>query len=122
MADKTVLVVDDVPLNRKLMRAILASRNIRVIEAGDAELAIELTREHRPDLVLMDLKLPGMNGLEAARLLGADSGTAGIPVVIVSAGSMPEEDSRLQEAACAGFLTKPFSSEELMRLVSPFLT
>ena len=65
--NKTVLVVDDAPLNRKLIRTLLAMRKIRAIEAPDAEQAFELIRQHMPDLVLMDLQLPGLNGLEAVR-------------------------------------------------------
>jgi CheY-like chemotaxis protein len=119
---KTVLIVDDEPLNRKLIRTLLSIRNIQVIEAEDAERALELTREHRPDLVLMDLQLPGMNGLEATRVLKADGLTANIPVVILSAGSIPEDDLRMREAGCAGLILKPFDSEDFLNTVSSLLT
>lgn len=119
--NKTVLVVDDAPLNRKLIRSILAMRKIRVIEAGDAEQAFELIREQRPDLVLMDLQLPGLNGLEATRVLKSNPGTTDIPVVILSAGSVPEDDPGMRQAGCAGLILKPFGAEDLLNTVSTFL-
>jgi len=118
---KTVLVVDDAPLNRKLIRTILTMKKIRVIEAVDAEQALELIREQRPDLVLMDLQLPGLNGLEATRVLKSDPETADIPVVILSAGSIPEEDPAMREAGCAGLILKPFGAEDFLDTVSSFL-
>jgi CheY-like chemotaxis protein len=119
--NKTVLVVDDQALNRKLIRTLLALRNIQVIEAEDAERALKLAREHLPDLVLMDLQLPGMNGLEATRILKSDQHTAGIPVLILSAGSIPEDDLPMREAGCAGLILKPFAAEEFLSTVSSFL-
>ena len=119
---KTVLIVDDAPLNRKLIRTILAMRKIRVIEAEDAEKAFELIRERRPDLVLMDLQLPGLNGLEATRVLKSDPDTADIPVVMLSAGSVPEDDPDMREAGCAALILKPFAAEELLNTVCTLLT
>jgi len=118
---KTVLVVDDAALNRKLIRTILAIRKIRVIEAEDAEQAFDLIREQLPDLVLMDLQLPGLNGLEATRILKSDPDTADIPVVILSAGSIPEDDPQMREAGCAGLILKPFATEDFLNTVSSFL-
>jgi CheY-like chemotaxis protein len=121
MDNKTVLVVDDGPLNRKLIRTILGLRSIRVIEAQDAEQAFQLVREHYPDLILMDIQLPGMDGLEATGVLKADPDTANIPVVILSAGSIPEDDHRMHEAGCAGLILKPFAAEEFLDTVLSFL-
>ena len=118
---KTVLVVDDAPLNRKLIRTILAMRKIQVIEAEDAERALELIRERRPDLVLMDLQLPGLNGLEATRVLKSNPDTSDIPVVMLSAGSLQEDDPEMREAGCAGLILKPFAAEEFLNTVSSFL-
>jgi CheY-like chemotaxis protein len=118
---KTVLVVDDAPLNRKLIRTILAMRSIRVIEAEDAERAFELIREQRPDLVLMDLQLPGLNGLEATRMLKSDPDTRDIPVVILSAGSLLEDDHQMRQAGCAGLISKPFGAEDFLETVASFL-
>jgi two-component system cell cycle response regulator DivK len=120
--NKTVLVVDDAPLNRKLIRTILAMRRIRVIEAEDAEQAFKLIREQHPALVLMDLQLPGLNGLEATRAIKSNPDTENIPVLILSAGSVPEDDPQMREAGCAGLILKPFSAEELLNKVSSFLS
>jgi two-component system cell cycle response regulator DivK len=122
MADNTVLVVDDSPLNRKLIRTILGLKNIRIIEAGDAEKALELTRLHRPDLILMDLQLPGMNGLKATEILKTDSDTASIPIVILSAGSIPEDGRKMRQSGASGLILKPFSAVDLLETVSSFLT
>lgn len=119
--NKTVVVVDDAPLNRKLIRTILAMRKIRVIEAGDAEKAFELIRERCPDLVLMDLQLPGLNGLEATRILKSDPATKDIPVVILSAGSVSEDDFEMRKAGCAGLILKPFGAEDFLNTVSSLL-
>lgn len=119
--NKTVVVVDDAPLNRKLIRTILAMRKIRVIEAGDAEQAFELIRERCPDLVLMDLQLPGLNGLEATRILKSDPATKDIPVVILSAGSVSEDDFEMRKAGCAGLILKPFGAEDFLNTVSSLL-
>jgi CheY-like chemotaxis protein len=119
--NKTVLVVDDAPLNRKLIRTILATRKIRVIEAEDAERAFELIREQRPDLVLMDVQLPGLNGLEATRVLKSNPDTTDIPVVILSAGSLPEDDPEMRKAGCAGLILKPFGAEDFLATVISFL-
>ena len=121
MDNRTVLVVDDAELNRKLIRAILGLRSIRVVDAENAEQAFELVREHHPDLILMDVQLPGMDGIEATRLLKADPHTAKIPVVILSAGSIPADDSRMREAGSAGLILKPFAAEEFLETVSSFL-
>ena len=122
MADhKTVLVVDDAPLNRKLIRTILAMKKIRVIEAEDAAQAFTLIREQAPDLVLMDLQLPGLNGLEATRMLKSDPETRDIPVVILSAGSIQEDDREMREAGCAGLILKPFSAEDFLNRITSLL-
>ena len=118
---KTVLVVDDAPLNRKLIRTLLAMKKIRVIEAQDAEQAFELIRQQTPDLVLMDLQLPGLNGLEATRMLKSDPETENIPVVILSAGSVREDDSEILKAGCAGLILKPFGAEDFLKTVTSLL-
>jgi CheY-like chemotaxis protein len=119
--NKTVLVVDDAPLNRKLIRSILGMKKIHVIDAGDAEQAFELIRERRPDLVLMDIQLPGMNGLEATRVLKSDPHTRDIPVVILSAGSVSEDDPEMRQAGCAGLILKPFGAEDFLNKVTSLL-
>ena len=105
----TVLVVDDHALNRKLVRDVLGHAGYRVLEAGDAEGGIELAREHVPDLILMDVQLPGIDGVEALRRLRADDVTAAIPVAALTALAMKEDRERCLAAGFDGYLEKPVS-------------
>ncbi|MBN1835582.1 MAG: response regulator [Spirochaetales bacterium] len=111
---RVVLVVDDEPLNCKLVRAILGKEGIEVIETGDAESALSLARAESPGVILLDLQLPGMGGLEALAALKRDSATREIPVVILSAGSLEEDYERFRAAGAAGLLLKPFSGKSLL--------
>jgi CheY-like chemotaxis protein len=105
----TVLVVEDNPLNLKLVRDVLGHAGYRVLEAGDAERGIALARSEAPDLILMDVQLPGIDGIEALGRLRADAGTARIPVVAVTALAMTEDRERCLAAGFAGYLEKPVS-------------
>jgi len=106
-AARLVLVIDDDELNLKLVRTILVRQGYRVAVAPTAEEGLALARRESPDLVLMDIRLPGMDGLEATRQLKADPLTRHIPVVAVSAYAMAEDRLRAAEAGCAGYITKP---------------
>ena len=103
----SVLVVDDSDRNRKLALDVLAAAGFRVLGAGRAAEGIALAREHAPDVILMDLQLPDMNGDEATRKLAADERTAGIPVVAMSATPLEGRDDWLADAGFAGWLEKP---------------
>jgi len=107
MSGATVLVVEDNPLNLKLVRDVLGHAGYSVLEAADAERGIELARERRPDLVLMDVQLPGIDGVEALRRLRADPVTAGIPVVALTAFAMKDDRERLLAAGFDGYVEKP---------------
>jgi CheY-like chemotaxis protein len=105
----TVLVVEDNPLNLKLVRDVLGHAGYRVLEAGDAERGIELARAEAPDLILMDVQLPGIDGIEALGRLRADAETAGIRVVALTALAMKEDRERCLAAGFDGYLEKPIS-------------
>jgi len=105
----TVLVVEDNALNLKLVRDVLGYAGYRVLEAGDAERAIEIARAEAPDLILMDVQLPGIDGIEALRRLRADSATASIPVAALTALAMKEDRARFLAAGFDGYLEKPVS-------------
>jgi CheY-like chemotaxis protein len=109
----TVLVVEDNPLNLKLVRDVLGHAGYRVLEAGDAERGIALARSESPDLILMDVQLPGIDGIEALGRLRADAETAGIPVVALTALAMKEDRERCLAAGFDGYLEKPVSVPEL---------
>jgi two-component system cell cycle response regulator DivK len=114
---KTVLVVDDDDQNRKLFRLVLGRAGYAVIEAATGAQGIAQARAHRPDLILMDVRLPDIDGLEATRRIKGDPRTSGIPVVAVSAFAMKEDAERAQRAGCVSYLTKPVDLETFRREV-----
>ena len=105
----TVLVVEDNALNLKLVRDVLGHAGYRVLEAGDAERGIELARAEAPDLILMDVQLPGIDGVEALRRLREDDATSSIPVAALTALAMKEDRERFLAAGFDGYLEKPVS-------------
>jgi CheY-like chemotaxis protein len=111
----TVLLVEDHPMNRKLFRDILEIQ-FQVEEAGSAEEAQELLRELLPDLILMDMQLPGMDGLTLVRLLKADSRTAAIPIVGLSAHAMQRDINLARSAGCVDYITKPITDDPFVFL------
>lgn len=111
--DKLVLIVDDNERNTKLVRGVLESAGMRTLSAATAADALALARAHRPDVVLMDLRLPDLDGGEAARLLAADERTAQIPVVAVSALSIDEAAPWLRDAGFVAYIEKPIDVQEL---------
>jgi CheY-like chemotaxis protein len=106
----TILLVEDHPMNRKLVRDILQFQ-FEVDEAISAEAAEEYLRTHRPDLILMDIQLPGMDGLTLTRRLKADPATADIPIVGLSAHAMRRDIEMAHEAGCVDYITKPITDD-----------
>ncbi|HVO39159.1 MAG TPA: response regulator [Spirochaetia bacterium] len=119
---KTVLVIDDDELNLKLVNLMLTSEGFRVLCAASAEEGLELLRQEKPTVVLMDIRLSGMSGLEATRRLKADHALSAIPVVAVSAYAMEEDIARASEAGCSGYLVKPFRRKELVEAIEKAVT
>jgi two-component system cell cycle response regulator DivK len=112
-----ILVVEDDALNRELMHAVLEGAGYIVLLAADAHAGLEMARRQRPDLVLMDVQLPEMDGLEATRRLRADPATAHIPVVAVTAHVKKDDAQRCLEAGCALHLPKPVDTRSLPEVV-----
>lgn len=117
----TVLVVEDNALNLKLVRDVLGHAGYRVLEAGDAERGLELARAGAPDLILMDVQLPGIDGVEALRRLRADAATASIPVVALTALAMKDDRERFLSAGFDGYLEKPVSVPDLAAHLATFI-
>ena len=117
----TVLIVEDNPRNLKLVRDVLGHAGFTTLEAGDGEAGIELARTRRPDLILMDVNLPGITGLEALALLRADAATAAIPVAALTAFAMKEDRARLLAAGFDGYLEKPVDVRALPAQVEALL-
>jgi CheY-like chemotaxis protein len=110
IAMATVLLVEDHPMNRKLVRDILLFQ-FQVDEASSAEAALEHLQNHRPDLILLDIQLPGMDGLTLTRRLKADSATAPIPIVVLSAHAMTRDIDEARAVGCADYITKPITDD-----------
>jgi two-component system, cell cycle response regulator DivK len=117
-----VLIVDDNDRNRKLARDVLRMAGIRTLEAATATEGIAIASEHLPDVILMDLRLPDLDGTGAARLLRADPRTARIPVVAMTALPLDARDDWLLDAGFAGFIVKPIDIDELPDVVRGFCT
>ena len=113
-----ILVVEDNPLNRELTEAILERAGYAVDAVGDAETALAAAGRAQPDLVLMDIELPGMDGLEATRRLKADPTTREIPVLALTAYAMAGDEARARAAGCDGYLTKPIHRPTLLDAVA----
>lgn len=120
MSAATILVVEDDPANLELLTDLLAAHGYRVCEAKDGSTAIEMARTERPRLILMDLGLPGLDGIETTERLKADPALRSIPVVVVTAHSRLRE-LEARAAGCDGFLTKPIHAPILLDTVSRLL-
>ena len=116
-----VLIVEDNPLNRELAEAILELAGYEVVSAGDGEAALATARATRPDLILMDVELPRLDGLEATRRLKADPTTRRIPVVALTAYAMAGDEERARAAGCDGYVTKPINRPALLAAVTQAL-
>jgi two-component system, cell cycle response regulator DivK len=113
----TVLIVEDNPANMTLSVFLLQSAGHKVLKALDAETGLALAREEHPDLILMDIQLPGMDGLEATALLKSSEGTAKIPVIALTALAMKGDEERIRAAGCDGYIAKPMRYQEFLATI-----
>ncbi|TMG82842.1 MAG: response regulator [Betaproteobacteria bacterium] len=112
-----ILIVEDNEKNLKLVRDVLQVKGYATIEASSAEDGIQLARERNPDLILMDIHLPGMNGIEALKVLRADAATAAIPVIAVTASVMQQDRKQITEAGFNAYVGKPINLKEFLDAV-----
>ena len=112
-----VLIVEDNEKNMKLARDVLQSRGYTTLEAVTGEDGVRIAKERKPDLVLMDIQLPGLNGIDALKQLRADPSTARIPIVAFTASVTPTDRSQINEAGFDGFLSKPINLKEFIETV-----
>ena len=117
-----ILIVDDNPANLKLVQVLLLSEGYEVQTATDAVETLEILKRTHPSLILMDLQLPGMDGLELTRVLKADPGTRDIVILALTAYAMMGDEEKALQAGCNGYVTKPIDTRELPSLISRHLT
>lgn len=113
-----VLIIEDNPANMTLAMFLLQSAGHDVLSATDAEAGLTLARSERPNLILMDIQLPGMDGLEATGVLKRDAATRGIPVIALTALAMKGDEERILAAGCDGYIAKPMRYKEFLATVS----
>jgi two-component system cell cycle response regulator DivK len=116
-----VLVVEDNPTNKTLAIFLLQSAGHTVLSAADAEAGLTLAREEQPDLILMDIQLPGMDGLEATALLKKADATRAIPVIALTALAMKGDEERIRAAGCDGYIAKPMRYREFLETIAAHL-
>jgi len=121
MANELILIIEDNEKNRKLVRDVLQFKGYQTVESETAEEGIRLAREKKPALVLMDFHLPGMNGIEAFKVLRADPQTSSIPIVAVTASAMTEDRQKIIAAGFDGLQTKPINVKEFLEAVAQIL-
>jgi two-component system cell cycle response regulator DivK len=118
MDRKKILLVEDNPVNRRLAVFLLRSQGYQVVEATSAKEAFEVLQRQHPDLIVMDIQLPGMDGLEVTRKLKAQPATASIPVVAVTSYAMKGDREKALAAGCAGYVTKPIDKNTFIQEVA----
>lgn len=118
---KRVLVVEDTEDNRQIIRDLLTSAGYEMIEAINGEQGVAMAAEHRPDLILMDIQLPVLDGYEATRRIKANPALRHIPVIAVTSYALSGDEERTREAGCDAYVAKPFSPRLLLAKVRGFL-
>lgn len=121
MADKMILIVDDNLTNLKLVKVLLESSGYKVRTAVDADGVLQTLKEFNPDLILMDIQLPGMDGLTLTRQLKADPKTSAIPVIALTAYAMKGDEEKALASGCCGYITKPVDTRNFTKQVEQFL-
>lgn len=121
MAGEPILIVDDNPTNMKLVRVLLASEGYEVRAAADAEEALNVLQEFQPRMILMDIQLPGIDGLELTRRLKSNPATRDIKIVGLTAYAMKGDKERILDAGCDGYIQKPIDTRTLPELVARYL-
>jgi two-component system cell cycle response regulator DivK len=118
---KRILVIEDTEDNRRIIRDLLTTVGYELIEATDGEAGVAAAAREQPDLVLMDIQLPVMDGYEATRRIKADPATAHIPVIAVTSYALSGDEEKTRAAGCDGYIAKPFSPRQLLATVREFV-
>ncbi len=118
---KRILVVEDQEDNRQILRDLFGSVGYEMFEAIDGEAGVAAAKKERPDLILMDIQLPLLDGYEATRRIKADPDLKGIPVIVVTSYALSGDEMKARAAGCDGYVTKPYSSRQLLTKIREFL-
>ena len=118
---KTILYVEDNEFNRKIVRQLLSKTSYRLTEAVDGEAGVAMALEAPPDLILMDIQLPKVSGLEATRQLRADARTAAVPIIVVTSFALSGDEDKAREAGATAYLAKPYSPRDLLAKIREIL-
>ena len=121
MAPKKILVIEDNALNMKLVVTLLKFSKYQILEAKDAEDGLKLAQQHRPDLILMDIQLPGMNGLHATRVIKGDAKLKDVPVVALTSYAMEGNKENIMAAGCDGYIAKPIDTRQFLDTISAYI-
>jgi two-component system, cell cycle response regulator DivK len=119
---RRILVVEDHEDNRQILRVLLGSAGYQMIEAHDGETALTTAASERPDLILMDIQLPGLDGYEATRRIKADPALSGIPIIAVTSYALSGDEDKARAAGCSAYVAKPYSPLELLKKLREYLT
>lgn len=117
MSNKTILYVEDNEYNLKIVRQLLSRTTYRLIEAMDGEQGVAAARRELPDLILMDIQLPKISGLDATRELRGDPNTAHIPIIAITSFALSGDSEKAKDAGATAYLAKPYSPRELLQLI-----
>ncbi len=118
---KTVLIVEDNELNMKLFRDLLEAHNINTLETNDGNSVLDIARDKKPDLILMDIQLPEISGLDVTKMLKEDEELQSIPVIAVTAFAMKGDEEKIREGGCEDYLSKPISITEFLNVIQKYL-
>lgn len=121
MTTEKILIVEDNPINRELLRDLLRARGYKVWEAATGPEALRLVKASPPDLVVMDLQLPGIDGLAVTRAIKAEATTRHVPVVALTAHARKSDEAKAYEAGCSAYIAKPMDTRAFVRLVATLL-
>jgi len=121
MNEKTILYIEDNEFNRKMVRQLLARTSYRLKEAADGEAGVAAARETLPDLILMDIQLPRLSGLDATRQLRADPRTATVPIIVVTSFALSGDEQKARDAGATAYLAKPYSPRDLLAKIREVL-
>jgi two-component system cell cycle response regulator DivK len=120
-AGKRILIVEDNELNMRLLNDVLEMQGYSILKTDQGEVAIELARRCQPDLILMDIQLPVISGMEATRRLKSDEATRAIPVIAVTAFAMSGDERRIRDSGCDAYVSKPIMLQEFLAIVEKFV-